>query len=329
MHRRDSAVVLLALAALARTARSQPRERGRPFRIATVPDWVEGRWLADELAALGWVEGRDWVLARTGVPVGDQRLEQSTRNAIAGQADLIFVYTTSGAIAAHGLSATIPIVMYTSGYPVEAGLADSLARPGRNVTGASNYAGTGVWSKLPELLCELKPGTRRIGVYWTYGPPKFAAVESALCFEEFRRAERSLGVSIEVVDAPTPADTPRAIARIDAGRFDALIVTAGDGIAPATDVVRFARARRVPTIADWPWSTATDPYPTMAFGPSMREMARSSAGYIDRIMRGARPADLPIQQPAKFVLVVSARSAREIGIEVPPALRLRADLVLE
>jgi len=308
---------------------AQTTRRERPFRIGVVPDALGEKWFVEAMGTLGWTEGADFTVLRSGYSDGDPNLDDAVRRVVAGNVDLIYVSSTAGAISARRLTSTVPIVMFSSGYPVEAGLANSLARPGKNVTGNTQYAGTGVWGKLPELLHEASPAVRRISAFWTYGPPKFAAEESEMVYKEFAEIERALRLSIQVIKVATPDDAARGLARLEAGRADALIVTASHGLGIAQEVMRFAVNRRLPTITDWHWPTTIEPYPLLSYGPPMAELARTSLTYIDRIMKGAKPGDLPIQQPAKFALVVNLKTANAIGLQVPQALLLRADEVIQ
>jgi|SRR5215813_4950179 len=244
--------------------------------------------------------------------------------------DLIVVPSTAFALAAHRLTKTIPIVMLSSGYPVEAGLADSLARPGKNVTGNTSYAGAEIWAKLIQLLLEVRPETRRVSVLWTYVPPAFPKEEIEPCYAELRSAERSLGVRVHIVEIAETDKIALALARIEAEQPDALLLTSGVPVNLRSAIAQFAVDKRLPTITDSLWVTAVGPYPPLlSYGSMFTDLVRNSAAYVDKIMKGAKPGELPIQRPAKVVMTANLRTAKAIGLTIPPLLLARADEVFE
>jgi putative ABC transport system substrate-binding protein len=301
------------------------------MRIGVVPDFDEpfGGWFYEAVRGLGWVEGRDFVVIETGVPFGPQ-IELAAKRMVLAAPDLIFTVNTAYALAVHRMTKTIQVVMWTSGYPVEVGLAESLGHPGKNVTGNTNYAGTGVWGKLLELLREVKPSVRCIGVLWDYVPPAHPREEVEQPHLELRRAARQLGLAIHIVEVAHPDEAPGAMAGIEMERPDALVVTTGTPLFPIqANVTRFAVERRLPMIVDFPWRPAIDPQPLLALSPSPRDLIRRAVGYVDRIAKGAKAGDLPIQQPAKFELLINLRTAKALNIAVPQSMLLRADRVIE
>jgi putative ABC transport system substrate-binding protein len=229
------------------------------------------------------------------------------------------------------VTSTVPIVMWTSGYPVEAGVAVSLARPGKNVTGMTIYAGTGIWGKLLELLRESKPTIKRVGVAWGYVPPTFPREEIEPCYRELRQAAQALNVALLIQEIAKPDGVQAGLASIDAARPDALLVTAGPGFYTERHrVIQFAVSKRIPTAADWQWPPSEEKQPMLVYAPSFSAAMRQAASYVVRILDGkARPGDLPIQQPSKFELIVDLKTAKAIGLTIPQSLRLRADRVIE
>ena len=173
MNRRKALGGLLTLTAMPVWSRvnAQVAKRDGPFRITTFPDLspLAKSWFLDAMRKVGWTDGVDFVL-QSGIQYGvsQRELQEAVERIVAGKPDLVFTQTTAYALAMHQGTTSIPIVMATSGYPVEAGLAQTLARPGKNVTGNAVYAGMAIWSKLVQLLREAKPGVRRISVLWTY-----------------------------------------------------------------------------------------------------------------------------------------------------------------
>jgi putative ABC transport system substrate-binding protein len=335
MNRRDTLLSILALGVGAGSLelRGQTHRPAKPYRIGLVPDIPPGirELFIDELRALDWREKRDYTLIETGFPYGHPP-EQAARRVFAEKPDLIYLANVSYALAVQRLTSTIPVVMWGSGYPVEAGVAKSLARPGKNVTGNSIYAGTGVWGKLLQLLRDMKPGVKRIGVLWDYVPPLNPLEEVEPCYRELRDAARSLGLTVRIVEFGSPDRLQPGLAEIEAYRPDALLVTSGTVLWwSRQQVMQFAIDRKLPTITDF---RASPPdvvlSPLLLYSPRLVDLIRASVGYVVRILRdGAKAGDLPIQLPAKFELVVNLKTAKALGLTVPRSLLVRADEVIE
>lgn len=237
---------------------------------------------------------------------------------------------TARAIAAHRLTSTIPIVMWTSGYPVEAGLAESLTRPGKNVTGNSIYAGQAMWGKMVELLCEAQPAIERIGVLWGYAGPAFSREEVEPALQELRRAAAARGRSVRIVEYIGPERAFAAAARLSEEGAQALVIAGRASMGNERPrVMRFMIEKRLPTIVDTQWPATDDPYPLMAYGGRFDVLMRQVAFYVDRIRRGTKPGDLPIQLPAKFELVISQKTGKAIGLALPRTFQLWADRVID
>jgi len=321
--------VLLALAA-ALPAHAQTR---RIPRIGLLPEIGES-WrnlITQGLLEQGWVEKRDYLLVELGLQYGKVQTDAAAKRMMGANPDLLLTANSSFALAARRESQAIPIVMAVCGYPVDIGLADSLARPGKNVTGISVYAGTGVWGKLLQLLREAKPSVKRIGVLYDYVPPDNPAEESKALFSELDQAALKLGVTLHVVQVTTPDRVTPALEQMTAAKPDALLVTSGAAIyASQSRVIQYAVDRRLPTITDFRWFRHVDPYPLLVYSANTPSLVRQAAGYTVRILRdGLKPGDLPIQQPAKFELAINQKNARVIGLALPRTLLLRADQVIE
>jgi putative ABC transport system substrate-binding protein len=335
MRRREALGGLLALSAIAMgplRASAQAQKGYIPFRITTVPDWrPESRgWFSDAMRDLGWTEGRDFIVVQSGILNSGQQLDEAIKRVLVDKPDLILTGTTASAFATHRATATIPIVMTSSGYPVEAGLADSLARPGKNVTGNTIYAGVEVWGKLLQLLRDAQPGIKRVSVLWTYVPPATPREEIEPCYAELRNAERLLGLQLHIVEAANVDRVSAALGEIEVERPDALLLAGGVTVQVVSSIVQFAIKRRLASITDFAWPAAlVDPYPLLSYGPVFRELVRSAVAFVDKVMRGAKPRDLPIQQPAKFEMVLNLKTAKMIDLIVPTDLLLRADKVIE
>jgi putative ABC transport system substrate-binding protein len=333
MRRRDLLLAATALLA-APGVRAQAPRRSRPARIGflVVANYSASmrKHFVTEMAKQGQAEGRDYEIVETVSPADAFDIHRAAARAVAEAPDLFFVQTTARALALHRLNATIPIVMLNSGYPVEAGLANSLGRPGKNATGNSSYAGTGVWGKKVELLHEAKPGARRLGVLWGYSPPGVLREEIDPSQDEIRKAARMLGMDAEIAEFQNPGTILAAAAKVERSRPEALIVI---GRAPMGEhrqgVMRMAEERRLPTITDFPWLPTDERRPLLTYAASYDALMRQAVSYVVRILGGAAAGDLPIQQPTKFDLVVNLRTARAIGLKLPQTILLRADEVIE
>lgn len=336
MNRREAIRFFFALGAttgpLCDLAQAQtPR---KPYRIALLPDFrpdqdEQLRSLSEALRQSGRIEGRDFVFYRSGIVYG-QDTERSVKLTVDEKPDLIVTSNLGYAIAAHKLTNTIPIVMRVSGFPVEGGVALNLARPGKNVTGLTIYAGAQVFGKLVELLREAKPGIKRIGALCTYVPPFHPREEADAIIGEIRNAGQQLRIDVRILEISKSEQLAGALTTVVAERMDALLLTSGVSIAPRLQqITQFALEKRLPTIIDWRWPVIK-PQPLMSYGAVANVLIPQVATYIDRILwGGAKPGDLPIQLPSKFELVVNQKIAKAIGITIPQSILVRADEVIE
>jgi putative ABC transport system substrate-binding protein len=333
MNRRDSFSALLALGAMLTPlpGAARPATAARPHRIGLIPNLPPRRHeqIRVALGELGWSPGTDYTLFQGGPEQGDD-IELAVKRVVDEEPDLILAAITSYALAAHRLTKTIPIVMWTSGFPVEAGLARSHARPGMNVTGMSIYSGTGIFGKLLQLLLEAAPRIRRVGVLWTYVPPFHPKEEIEPAYRELREAAAALGLGLRILEITRAEQTRSALAFVEAEKIEALLLTSGAPPFPhRREVTAFAVGRRLPTISDWEWPSI-EPQPLMRYSPPPMSLLRQAASYVDRILRGGvSPGELPIQRPAKFELEVNMRTAKALELSVPSSIQLRADRVIE
>jgi putative ABC transport system substrate-binding protein len=313
---------------------AQTQPAGRPYRIALLSDFRQSqepllKLFSETLRESGRIEGRDFIFYRSGIMYG-QDTDRAARHVVDEKPDLIFTNNLGYAIAAHKLTKTIPIVMWISGFPVEGGVAMSLARPGKNVTGLTIYAGAQVFGKLVQLLVEAKPGVKRIGALCTYLPPFNPPEEAEPIIQEIRDAGRSLGIDVRILRIAKSEQLSAALATVTAERMEALLMTSGASTGlRRQEIMQFAVEKRLPTITDFPW-VGIEPQPLMSYAPVSSLLIRQAAAYVDRILwGGAKPGDLPIQLPSKFELVVNLKTAKAIGITVPQSTLLRADKVIE
>ena len=338
MNRRQAiaALAFLGAAAHAGYLPAQPRlVDGRPARIAftafSLTPEVRGRINA-LMRSHGWQENKDYVFVQhSGFKQDFANLKQNAAGAVSLNPDVVVVGSTAAALEVHRLTKSLPIVMLGSGYPVEAGVADSLRRPGKNVTGNSVYAGTGVWGKHLELLRAAKSGVKRVGVLWGYVPPTFPAAEIEPAYVELRNAAAALGLSIHMVEVPTHEQLLAATTAIASTGPDALLISGWLTLGKHwLTVVKLAAERQLPTLTDVHLPAEPKwPRPLLTYGAEQDALWRQTFSYVDRILRGARPGELPIQQPAKFELVVNLQTAKAIGVTVPQSILLRADRVIE
>jgi ABC-type uncharacterized transport system substrate-binding protein len=232
------------------------------------------------------------------------------------------VFALGGDVAPHAAkaTATIPIVFVSSADPVELGLATSLAHPGRNATGVTLLLDDTA-SKRLELLKEIVPHVRRTAFLWNPDHP-----DNEL--REAQAAAPALNMQLDLVEMRGSSELENALRALSDARPDALyVVSSRHTILNIPRIVGFAKVNRLPLAGGWgAWARAGG---LMSFGPNPDEIVARAVDYVDKILRGAKPADLPIQQPTKFELVINAKAAKTIGIEVPPVLLARADEVIE
>jgi ABC-type uncharacterized transport system substrate-binding protein len=308
----------------------------RPARIGLSFHFIDAatrKHHVESLARQGWRERKDYVFIEPPIPSDDFReIRKIISDLLSQNPDILVVNTTAHAVEAYRQTKTLPIVMIVSGYPVEAGIADSLGRPGRNVTGNAIYAGTGIWGKLLELLKEVQPNARRIAVLWTYARPAFVDAEIDQCLLEIRRDAAALGMEPNIVEPSSEANRSQALEAIAAGNPDALLLTSLPYFFWKSwpKVMEFVIARRLPTVMDLPpLDNDSRPLPLMHYGPRFTELRDRAYMYVARILKGAKPGDLPIQQPRTFDLIVNLKSAKAIDLKLPRSLLLRADRVIE
>lgn len=337
MNRRDSVLALLALVGGGdpMTSRAQQGSAARPLRIGLVPDFVPAwapmlKEFTKALAELGRVEGRDYVFIHSRVFYGPETQPALDRVMEVGP-DLLLTANLGYAVAAQKATKTIPIVMWVSGFPVEGGVADSLAKPGGNVTGLTIYASGDVFGKLVQIVHAVRPGIKRISALMTYVPPFHPRAETDVIVAGLRAAAQPLAVDLQVLEIAKPEQVDAALAAATAQRAAALVLTSDASIfARRNDIMRFAVERRLPTIVDVGWESAGDPQPLLQYEADFTTLIRQAAPYVDQILwRGAKPGALPIQLPSRFVLTVNQKTAKAIGLGVPRSLLLRADHVIE
>ena len=290
-----------------------------PTTPAAQSQWVIA--FLQRLRELGWVEGRTFAIEYRWAEGRTERLAEIATEFVRLKVDVIVTYGTPQVIAVKQATSVIPIVFALAGDPVGTGLVASLARPGGNVTGLSLQNIDSAHKRI-ELLREVLPGLRRLAILVNVGNPVHV-----LEIGEVHEAARTLGVEVATLEIQRTEDIAPAI---EAGkaRADALYV-AGDALLNANRarINILAAGVRLPTI--YVQREFVDAGGLISFGPNYQDLFGRSAGYVDKILRGAKPADLPVEQPTKFDLVINLITARALGLEVPPTLLARADEVIE
>jgi putative tryptophan/tyrosine transport system substrate-binding protein len=272
------------------------------------------------LRELGYVEGKNYAIEYRSADGHAERFPELAAELVRLGVDLIVVRGTPGTIAAKNATGTIPVVMASVGEPLL--VVDSLARPGRNVTGLSAFVNE-MTSKRIGLMKELVPAMSRIAL--------FANMSNAVSppqWEETKMAARSLGSEAELLDVRSRDDVGRAFETAVRRHVDALLV-AFDGLFQANTrmIVELAARNRLPAI--YVGREFIEAGGLMTYGVSFPHLYFRAATYVDKIFRGAKPADLPVEQPTKFELIINLKAAKAIGLNVPPMLLARADEVIE
>jgi len=275
------------------------------------------------LRELRWIEGQNVVIDYRFAEGRLDRLPDLAAELVRLKVDVIVSLGTQGVTAARNATDTIPIVMIGVRDPIAIGLVASLAHPGGNVTGVSGYAGLEIVAKQLELLKETVPEIRRVAVL---SNPTNAYHQLAI--KELNVAAGSLGVQLQLLEARGPNEFDGAFAAMAKERAGALLVLSdimfnGHG----TRLADLAASRRLPTANAVRESVEAGGL--MSYGPSFLDSYRRSAAYVDKILKGDKPADLPVEQPTKFELVINLKTAKAIGVTVPPTLLARADEVIE
>ena len=326
MRRRDVFALLGAATAFPAAGRAQRRTDQAP-RIGYLGAGTAVPLLQDAfrrgLRAAGWVVGDNILLDERYAEGQDNRLHALAEEMVRLKVSVIVASPTPAAVAAREATQAIPIVGIGLDNPIQHGLIASLSHPGGNVTGLAYGAGPEIFGKDLELLGALIPDIRRVAVLSNAAGPNHA-----LMITSISAAAQSLGLELVVVDARKPEEIAAAFAMLLNQRAEALFVF-GD---PAYSVHRawlagLAAQHRLPTM--YTHRLHVEAGGLMSYGPSFVDLWRRTASYVDKILKGAKPADLPVEQPTKFELVINMKTANSLGLSVPQTLLARADEVIE
>jgi len=314
------AVVLsLTLAPLA--AEAQQRATGYRIGFITVTHIPGEAAFFERLRELGYVEGQNLIAERRYSEGRAERFPEFAAEFVRLKVDVIVVETTPAALAVKDATKTIPVVFPTAIDPVGAGLVISLARPGGNITGLTTQAPDLVGKRL-QLLKEAIPRLSRIAVLWNAANP--ANVQP---WREAQDAARALGVTLQSQAVRGPTDFERVFAAMARERPDGLLlIEDGLTIQHGKQIVDFVTQKRIPSMLVSEPALAGG---LMSYGPNTVDLWPRGAALVDKILKGAKPADLPIEQPTKFELVINMKTAKALGLTIPQSLLLRADQVIE
>ena len=324
---RRAFVTTLAAGALLlpRAAPAQP-VAGRVARVGYLtPSSVAARGgmveLRRHLRDLGYVEGRNIRFEIRGANEDFERLPDLAADLVRSGVDLIVAVSPPAIRAAENATSTIPIVMVSGTDPVVGLFVASLARPGGNVTGVTTYLPELAGKRL-EVLRECVPGLRRVAVLANLRNPSSAAEA-----RETEAAARTMALEIQVTDARLPEQYPDAFASMTRSGARAVFVTADPVLSSNRErIMQLAASHRLPAMYEWP--EIVEAGGLLSYGPTLAEINTRVAAYVDKILKGAKPADLPVERPTRFELAVNLKTAAALGITIPPAVVARAGRVI-
>ena len=298
---------------------ASPRRIGVLFG-ALSPESKEAQAFRQGLLDAGYSEGRDVVIEWRTASGDYARLPELAADLVRSKVEVIVVQSTPAAQAAKRATSTIPIVMATVADPVGSGLVASLAHPGGNVTGLSTMV-VELSAKRLQLLKEALPRVARVAVLWNPATPYHAV-------EDLKAAAPSLSIELNFVAARTPVEFGPAFSAVSRAHAQALyVIDDAFFVNRRAMLVKLASKARLPAI--YGFRLYVDEGGLMSYGSNYADHLRRSAGYVDKILKGTKPGDLPIEQPTKFELVVNLKTAKMLGITIPQSILLRADEVIK
>ncbi len=317
--------MLVALGSFAEA--QQPKKIARigllsPFSPSDTTLWHER--FRQGLRDLGWVEGKNVSIEYRYAEGRTARLPDLAADLVRLKVDVIVAAVTQDILAAKNATRAIPIVMASPADPVTAGLVESLARPGGNITGLSQMAPEMAGKRL-ELLKEIVPTLSRVAVLWN---PQNPASGSPLSWKEIQLPARELGVQLHSLEARSSNDFDKAFEDATKARAGALAIMPDPLFAGNLKrIADLAAKSRLPSI--FHLSEFANSGGLVTYGPDRSDMYRRAATYVDKILKGRKPADLPVEQPRKFELVINLKTAKQIGLTIPPNVLARADKVIK
>jgi len=319
------AVVLIVSLILAPLA-SDAQHAGKVYRIGvltlvTAPVYED--IFRQSLKENGYVEGRNLAIEWRRADGKSERLADFAAELVAQRVDVIVTASNAAASAAKSVTTTIPIVMTAVGDPERRGLVSSLSRPGGNVTGFTLDPGAEIAGKMVELLKEAAPRITRVAVLSVAGPTSLP-----IWNRHAEVAGKTLGLRIQNFFIEDPERTTDVLTDIARTNQDALMVTnAALVFTQRRSILDFAMKNRLPAV--YPFRPYADDGGLIAYGVDLKDLFLRAGYYVDKILRGAKPGDLPVEQPSKFELVINLKTARALGLTIPQSVLLRADQIIE
>jgi putative ABC transport system substrate-binding protein len=319
---------MLILPALVTPQTADAQSTGKVYRVGFLSSGSAAAQTAltaafrDGMRERGWVEGKNFVVDYRFSENRPERLAGMASELIGAKVDLIVATPAVAAVAAKKATTTIPIVITSTADPVALGLVASLGRPGGNVTGLATGT-SDIYGKRLQLLKEAIPNARLVAVLSNPGSATQPAAVSSV-----KEAARTLAVSLQPLEVRSPGDFEAAFAAMTKERADALLVVADPLFGThASRLADLASKYRLPSI--YGTRGEFEPGGLILYGPNGIYQVRQAAGYVDKILKGAKPADLPVEQPTKFELIINLKTAKALGITIPQSLLLRADEVIQ
>jgi ABC-type uncharacterized transport system substrate-binding protein len=318
-------IVTLALGLLSAPLTADAQTPAKIPRIGIIGDWPEDspNWgvFRQGLRELGYVEGQNIAIEWRFTGGKLDRLADTATELVRLKMDIIVTIGTPATRAAMQATTTIPIIMVSVGDPLRAGLVASLARPGGNVTG-STLLGPELSPKRLQILQETLPTASRVAFLWNPTNPA-----NVLHFEDIQAGARALGVTLHSAEVRSPGEFESAFAAMMRERPDALIITA-DGIHQqhVGQILNFAAKNRLPVMSNVKDNVVGGAL--VCYGASQSELCRRAALYVDKILKGTTPGDLPVQQPTEFDLVINLKTTQALGLTIPPTLLFQATEVI-
>jgi putative ABC transport system substrate-binding protein len=323
-------LVTLAIGLLAASLWADAQQAGKVYRVGYLgpPTRKSVEHVVQEfeqgLSRLGWVLGQNLLIEYRWAEGKYERLPALAAELVQLKVNVIVAPSSAPILAAKKATSSIPIVMIVPGDPVASGFVQSLARPGGNITGTTLFAGLEIVGKQLQLLKEAVPPVSRVAVLWNPANPGLKPV-----LREVETAARSLNIELQpVLEARRPEDFDNAFAVMRREHAGALFVL-GDPMF----VVHRARLAELATMSRLPTMFILREFVEagglMAYAANQRDLFRRAAVFVDKILKGAKPADLPVEQPTKFELVINMKTAKALGLTIPPSVLVRADQVIE
>jgi len=326
---RRTFIAMIAGALLAAPLAAEAQQSGKVYRIGFIltatPNETEHltKALSEGLRELGYVEGRNVVFERRFAEGRQERLPALATELVQLKVDVLVTGSNPVVAAAKQVTATVPVVMAVSRDPVGAGFIASLARPGGNITGLANDPGPEIIGKYLELLKEAAPRVSRVAYLWNPVPPGAGTYKNAV-----ESAARTLGVTFQSVEVRGREEFDAAFAAMVRERANGVVVAVDPVfVGPRSQVVLLAARNRLPAV--YGLREFAEVGGLMSYGPNIADQFRRAATYVDKILKGAKPGDLAVEQATKFELVINVKTAKALGLTIPDSLLRRADEVIQ